>query len=226
MNDHKMTDYQNVVESAATAIRENPLPAALIGMGLVWLFAGGRAGLRGAGGSASEFTRDMGQTIGGFAEASSRGLGRTVDAVSRTASDAASRIASSAREKAPASLQFDSQFFSNAHWKDVLQQQPLLIGALGLAIGAAVGSSLKTTKREAELFGETSAALQGKARGVAVDYAKRASDIVDGVATTVEREARAQGLTPDAIGRQAGEGLRKAQAVVRQGVETATEKLK
>ena len=224
MSDLKSTD-KPLFELATSAIQENPISAALIGMGLVWLFTGGRAPIQSAVTTAGDVARNVSQSISGVTEASSRGLGRTVDAVSRTASGAASRIVSSAREAAPASMRLDSELFPTAYLKELLQRQPLLIGALGLGIGAALASSVRTTAKEAELFGETSAALQGKARDFAVESAKRASTVVEGIATTVEEEARAQGLTPDALARSAGEGLRRVQGVLQQGVDSAKGKI-
>src|ERR1700679_945508 len=49
-NDDARTDFANAIGGAA---RDNPLPAALIGMGLGWLFAGGRVPLKNGLGAAA-----------------------------------------------------------------------------------------------------------------------------------------------------------------------------
>jgi hypothetical protein len=53
---------------------------------------------------------------------------------------------------------------------DFLQEQPLVLAGLGLALGAAVGAVLPSTRTEDELMGETSDALK------------------EGVATTAEEQ--------------------------------------
>ena len=43
MNDGKIASGSDFVRDLGVAIRENPIPSALIGMGLAWLLTGGRS---------------------------------------------------------------------------------------------------------------------------------------------------------------------------------------
>lgn len=101
---------------------------------------------------------------------------------------------------------------------DLMEEQPLVIGALALAIGAAIGGALPRTQREDEWVGEESDRLYDEARSTVLDEAAKAravgervadeaSEMADEVAAKVsdatpqgseavsaaEREARAAG---------------------------------
>jgi hypothetical protein len=79
---------------------------------------------------------------------------------------------------------------------DVLEREPLVIGALGLAVGAAIGALLPATEMERQNLGATSAALKEKADEMVdagMDAAKRAAGELYGAA---REEADRQGLLP------------------------------
>lgn len=96
---------------------------------------------------------------------------------------------------------------------DVLDREPLVIGAIGLAVGAAIGALLPASALERQHLGSTGEALRDKAstlldRGVAA-----AKDAAGEVYETARDEADRQGLTPgdrplaekvDAVVRAAG----------------------
>jgi len=87
---------------------------------------------------------------------------------------------------------------------DLFRSQPLAIGAVGLAIGAAIAASLPTTETEAEYLGETSDFVKEKASELAGEQVERATEVGEKVAKAVADEARQQGLT--------GEGLKTTAA--------------
>jgi hypothetical protein len=130
------------------AVRENPLPAALITAGLLWLLSG-----KGGGASAEEER---------FARPDS-------------ASGARRRLA------------------------DLLNRQPLALGAIGLGVGAAMASTFGVTKAEAGFMGEASTNVQETALKLAASAGDSAATAASRVMFAVADEAKAQGLTPDAI---------------------------
>jgi hypothetical protein len=75
-----------------------------------------------------------------------------------------------------------------------LEQQPLLLGAIGLAIGAGIASTFATTAVESELMGEQGSVAREKLQGLSDDVTDRAKQI----AAALKEEAKRQGLTPDA----------------------------
>lgn len=81
----------------------------------------------------------------------------------------------------------------------LMNEQPLLLGAMGLAIGAGVAASLPSTHAENDAFGGASAAFQEKAGQVAREQMENASEVAENVASAVSDEIKEQGLTPRAV---------------------------
>jgi hypothetical protein len=160
-------------------VRDNPVPAALVGIGLAYLLlsGGGRPGAREDRGRAGrrravraeseerterpatglldarqERGEDGGETpariaeaAGGAREATRRGAERLRSATAEL-SDRARSGALRARARATG----------------VVHDQPLVIGALGLAVGAALGAAVPTTRRERAALGPAADAVKGR----------------------------------------------------------------
>jgi hypothetical protein len=229
------------VNSLGDAVRENPVSAALIGMGVLWLFMGGsntslfggdgrksifrtaargaeRAGgaLRdtasGAGSSVKAAAEQAAETTSEWAgtarkaseavgESASRTAGQAVDAVA-SAYDAASHAAetiSSATTTAPRAVQETGTKWGSAaqqNLADLFERQPLLLGAVGLAIGAGIAASIPSTEAEKKVMGEAG----DHVRDAVTEKAAQVKEMADAAL----HEAKAQGLTAGA----AGEALR------------------
>ena len=95
---------------------------------------------------------------------------------------------------------------ASAAWRgqlsDGLERQPLLLGAIGLAIGAGIASVLPATETERELVGDKAAAVRD-------EVTNRATRLV----SDVKAEAAAQGLTPAAAQGALEEVARRAKDV-------------
>ena len=102
---------------------------------------------------------------------------------------------------------------------ELLNQQPLMLGAIGLGVGAAMAATLPSTSLEADLLGQTSADLQARTRELAGEMTERVADLADDAATAIATEVRAQGLTPEDLKELAREASRKIQNVVSQSAE-------
>lgn len=75
-----------------------------------------------------------------------------------------------------------------------IDKQPLLLGALGLAIGAGIASAFASTRLESDYMGEQSAAAREKIQEAVTEFKHTAQQVVE----DVKQEAQAQGFTPDA----------------------------
>ena len=75
---------------------------------------------------------------------------------------------------------------------DLWDRQPLILGALGLAIGASLAAALPHLAVEDGIFGEAGEKLKTQAKSVFSDQAAKAGNMIDAVTT----EAQRQGLTP------------------------------
>jgi hypothetical protein len=201
------------VRDLGDAARSNPVSAALIGMGTVWLLTsqsrrgeelirrtgmhrlpdvardaweGARSNLR----SGAENVRDAADTV------RERG-GEVVDQVTQ-AGKRLSRAAADYTEEwpdRPGSLLDDVR----GNLSDLFRSQPLAIGAVGLAIGAAIAASFPVTETETEYLGETSDFVKDKASEIAGEQVQRATEVGKKVAEAVADEARQQGLTGDGL---------------------------
>lgn len=174
--------------------------------------AGARAG-RGISSTAT-------QAAGGIRDIASS----VVDSVSSivpdvSASDTVDDIKSTADNvKAASGQQWDAAVENSRKYGRVLhsrlseslEQQPLLLGAIGLAIGAGVASAFATTSVERELMGEFGTA----ARDTLNEVAGQAKDLASNVVSDLKDEANKQGFTTDAVAKAADDIVDKVEAVV------------
>jgi len=191
------------VRDLGEAARQNPLSAALIGMGMVWLFTGGwparRAGefawrnrldrIPGASDDAFESTRS---TVKSGVDT----VGERVASATRVGRDYAGATAGYVKSMPRAGAEMFGTVRSNL--SDVFEAQPLALGAIGLAIGAGIAAALPPSEIEAEYFGETSDTVKAKAAEFATEQTGRASEVAGAVVDAVTEEARRQGLTMQA----------------------------
>jgi F0F1-type ATP synthase membrane subunit b/b' len=191
------------MDGLTTACRDNPLAAALIGGGALWLLIGSDR-LKNAAGtvtSAAAPLADLGARAQRSAastwddaygsardrasrmqEQASRGINETSRSINETmrntrtaASDAMSGAAETMSERfdegvAGAREMFDwlgralprKETFAQAQssLSDLLERQPLVLGAVGLAIGAAVAGAIARTDIEDEWVGNVSDELK------------------------------------------------------------------
>jgi ElaB/YqjD/DUF883 family membrane-anchored ribosome-binding protein len=144
------------VHNLGGAAKQNPLPVALVGIGLAWLMALGR-----------QPAQNYGSSI------SSSGLQESMASMRDKASEAAHSAAESMhsmRERARGSMDY------------LVHEQPLALGAIGLAIGAVLGAAAPRTRQEERLMGEASRGLAEKAKDLAAQQLDKAQQAVKEVA--------------------------------------------
>ncbi|HEY0650876.1 DUF3618 domain-containing protein [Phenylobacterium sp.] len=223
-----------VLTTAVEQLRENPIPIALIGLGIAWLAISQTRRQ-----AAAEYPEGYYPTHEGYDE--DEGLRAKVRAraeaakakLADTAEKAKARLASaqaSAEEGVSAARGKAAEYahlaqekageygrYARQRFDDTLDQEPLVIGAIGLAVGAAIGAALPASPVERRYF--------GPARSKAADAAKQSLDQVKEVAQ------RAYGQVKDELHRQtgpAGDGstlAEKAQAIAEAGARTVRDDL-
>lgn len=148
-------------------IRHNPIPAALAGVGLSWLAF-----------SSSE-PRDR-QYAAGWGDASG-------------AEGSATQIASRTREYASDTTESMRRMMRRrgSQFQHMVQDNPLLVGAGALMLGAAFGMAVPETQTENELMGEARDNVVGRARDMARDAASQvqnaAGSVADAAGKVVEK---------------------------------------
>ena len=203
------------IRDLGEAARNNPMSAALIGMGVAWLFAtrtergaqlirrskidrlpdaardaweGTSSNFRSGGRAARDsdttdtLRRGGDKVVGRITEAGQR-LARDAAGYAEDLPDRAANVFGDVRESLT----------------DMFKSQPLAIGAVGLAVGAAIAASLPTTEVEADYLGESSELLKQKASELAGEQVERAAEIGRKVADAVADEAQKQGLTTEGL---------------------------
>jgi hypothetical protein len=200
-----MNDF---LDNLKEAVRENPLSAALIGGGALWLLIGNER-LRKAAASVSAATApvaDIGAdlrspkftnsppTVPEIDHGSLQHGGHTLREATSAASEAASGAANAIKDRLGEGVTYARESFSKAaealppketmakvqsSLSDLLERQPLALGAIGLAVGVAVANAFTASDLENEWVGEVSDRVKEdlKARAGAVSHSVReASD--------------------------------------------------
>lgn len=234
------------IRDLGESARKNPLSAALIGMGVLWLFTGNRTVER-----AGELIRRTGfdrlpnAAGNAFGDARSTlisgadSLGEQVtsakNAVREGGAGALESAARFGREQANAASEYamsipgfgaDMLHTARSNLTDVFRSQPLALGAIGLAIGAGIAAALPTSEMEANYMGETSDALKAKAADFAVEQTARATEVAGDVLEAVTEEARRQGLTVEGAKSAVGEISAKVGRVVDAAEKGVSERVK
>jgi hypothetical protein len=222
------------IQDLGDAVRKNPLSAALIGMGVLWLFAGGRPVDR-----VSDFARGTGldripdaagnafnavrSTLQSGTDAVGERVSSAKDVVKEGVVDALDSATGYGREYADTASEYvtsipgsSAEIFDTvrSNLTDLFKAQPLALGAIGIAIGAGIAAALPGTEIEADYLGETSDTVRAKAAQFAAVQTDRATTVAGNVVDAVKEEAATQGLTLEGAKAAAGDISAKVSRVV------------
>jgi hypothetical protein len=203
------------IQDLGDAARKNPLSAALIGMGVLWLFAGSRPVER-----VGEFARSSGldripDAAGNAFDAAHSALRSGTDAVGERVASAKDVVKDGVVDALDSATRYGREYADTAseyvtslpgggaeifdtvrsNLSDLFRAQPLALGAIGIAIGAGIAAALPATEIEAGYLGETSDTVKAKAARFAAEQTDRAMSVAGNVAEAVKKEAATQGLT-------------------------------
>lgn len=207
--------------SIADTIRNNPVPAALTGAGLVglgWLVAsgssGGDSGRRGGSGRQSfddgpyyysSPERSYPTYYEGYEgsehyETSSEGSGRErAREAAGQAREKAGRVSGQLQDRAGEAGERAQRQARRARggFQQTLQENPLALGALALGLGAAVGFAAPGTSKEDEVMGEARDNLVERGKQSARETRERAQRVLEEGRRSAEQEARRQDLASE-----------------------------
>lgn len=229
-------------------VRENPLPLALIGAGLAWLLVSKRSGRpqeltaqedygyddRYYGGGAYNATEAStpSSSIKDKAKGAASSVKEKVGGAVSTAQEKISSLGSSAADGARSSVDRVQALAGSAvdaaasagrgaqqTFRDALDRDPLIIGAIGLAVGAAVGAALPATPVENRYAGP----LRDKVMDRTKQLAQARMDDARGAAQAAYGAVKAELNKP---GSEGVEGLtQRAEEIARAGVSAAQQEL-
>ena len=230
------------VSGLQDAVRQNPVSAALVGMGLLWMFTGGNrlstaaaffpavakgaaAGaadglLRTAGvvSAAGEGVKSLGERfVDGVRDTLSEATAATGDAATRSVEGVKSVAAQSAAQLRSTTAEIGAADYGvgqlQQNLKQTFERQPLLLGAIGLAIGAGMAGAFAATQFEKDAVGETAERVTDQLKEMATTQVDRATAAAERTVEAIKDEAQAQGLTAAAAKEGAAAIGRKVKTV-------------
>jgi hypothetical protein len=143
---------------------------------------------------ATRATETLSETAGTIREVGSEALGR------------ASELISTDRIKSAGTQAHD--------WiGDTVSRNPLVVGAVGLAIGAVIAAALPKTQQEDQFLGSASEHLKKRAQDAAAAGLDKARDVAADIYHEAMASAGEQGLSAEGLKQTAGEVADKVRAV-------------
>jgi hypothetical protein len=170
------------------SVRDNPIPLALVGIGLSWLMVSGSRGdddlpSRPTTGEDRSSVRERAAHTADAAQ-------DRLDSVRAQTADAARGARDGAYRAKDSAIRF-------------FDEHPLVVGALAVAAGAALGALLPATRRESEVMGDESARVREAAKEETVRSAKT---IARAVKTGAKKGSKAASDEGSETGASKGEG--------------------
>lgn len=207
-----MREFLSDRTRVAEMVRDNPIPLALVGLGLGWLAvsavgaSGGRRSRAQAATGSYESMEGVApawagdETGGGYApgvESPAYGTAGSAEYVAAGSPGQAGTTTRSLRDAAQRTRgkvdQWSRQARASAsqvteRTRDAFQDHPLTIGALAMVVGAAVGAMLPRSRTEREAFGETAGNLARQARQAGSELAEKAGRVAERAAQGAKEE--------------------------------------
>jgi hypothetical protein len=135
------------------------------------------------------------------------------DAAKGIVSDSAPNTTTAAHAPAGSAAGMAGALHTNL--KETFTRQPLLLGAIGLAVGAGMAAGLPATKIETEFAGDAADRVTAQVKDFASEQVDRVTETAKRTLDAVKEEAVTQGLTPDAAKESAAAIGEKAKTVAK-----------
>ncbi len=200
-------------DNLTNTVKANPVPTLLTGIGIAWLMAGQNRQpprydataphasvgdkLSHTGGAAKERAAHMRDSVSQSTHRVGESMHNASARVGDSVNSARMRISESTHH-AGESLRHGADR-ARSSYERLRTEQPLALGAIGLALGALFASALPPTRREDELMGETRDQMKERARQKAEEGYQQVSAKTEEVASQMRQE-RSNGQTQHAAG--------------------------
>ena len=178
----------------SNTVKANPVPTVLTSIGLIWLMAGQNREPQPHSSSVStgpSLKDKITDKVSGLKQQGAGVRDRTSQVshdVSASIADARGRVSDSSRHTA-GRLRHQADR-ARGGFNHLLTEQPLALGAMGIALGALLAASVPPTRREDEMLGKASDQMTDKLRKKAEEGYQKASAMGQDVASQVKQEAK------------------------------------
>jgi hypothetical protein len=174
--------------------------------------SGVQSGIESATGAVSRTAEEIGRTAsataakaGDLAASAGAAISGAADSVAGKVGNYAARAGDAVADESEHLLDQSNRFVTQMRDRgaELAREQPLLVAAVGLALGAAVAACLPRTETEDALAGEASDAVKGAFGAVAGEQYEKAKavagKVIDDVKTTAEHEGMSPAAAADAV---------------------------
>ncbi|MCW3149111.1 DUF3618 domain-containing protein [Stutzerimonas stutzeri] len=189
------------LHNLSDTLKANPVPTVLTSVGLLWLMAGQNRRPDHASPTGPSVTDRLAAKASSLKQ---QGVGvkdragQLGHSVSDSLGAARSRVGESGRHAAD-SLRHTAER-ARGGFSELLEEQPLAVGAIGIALGALLAAAMPPTRREDQLMGSASDKLTGNLRQKAREGYAQASamgrDVADDVVGKVKQDMHHDATRP------------------------------
>jgi len=199
-------------------IQQNPLPLALIGIGLGWIWMNSRKqSFDQSRYEGRPFLADLSEPyegqagyydsqaeIGGQRASSGSSVRQTLDQAKDKVGEVTDQVqqrVSEVTDRVQQSVgQVTARTQEQAHraaegFQRMMYENPLAVGAMAMTLGAAVGMAVPATRPEQRIMGEARDRLMEKAQQTTQEVAQKVQNVAHEALDTAKEEARSQSLT-------------------------------
>jgi hypothetical protein len=206
---------QQVMTKFVEQAKENPMPLAVMGLGLAWLMT----------------------TSGKPRHTAPQGYRNPVDLVSspgdvagrvHAAGETVSDLVAGAREKVSGAASSVTEFGRSAadragdygeraqrSFAEILEREPLLLGAAGLLVGAAIGAALPATDLEDRMVGSMRDKVIDKSKDLVQSGVQQASEVAQTAYAAVKSELQESADTGASAAERVEDAVRAGAGAVR-----------
>jgi ElaB/YqjD/DUF883 family membrane-anchored ribosome-binding protein len=169
-------------------IKENPVPAALVGAGLAWMMWGGKKGGTSASGKVSGKVGNAADQVRGAAANAADQVSGTMSNVADQVSGTVSNAADTARGQMD-QLGYQAQR-AQSSFQDFFQENPLPVALAAAGIGALIATAMPTTDAEQRMAQPVGEQLQQQAKALG----DKVGRVAEQAQTAAKNEAQRQNL--------------------------------
>lgn len=190
----------------------------------------------GALGSVASGARSAVHGVASVAGSAASTVGSTLSSAAGSVSGGARYAARSARRGGMSAYEGASWAGSSAYdgaaymgsrarstFSDLLDEEPLVLGALGIAVGAAMGAFLPRTETEDRYLGQYRDQFRDEAERYAREQYHKGKAVAAEALRRAKDEAEAQGLSPSAVADRVREAARDIGKAAKDGAKDAAE---
>jgi Protein of unknown function (DUF3618) len=191
------------VSNLQGSVKHNPLPVSLVGIGLAWLMMADRRERYSTAESSAETEHStaVGERVAQI-KASAAAARQKISDTTHAAREGATRVREGAtRMREGAREQWER---ARSGYDHVVHEQPLALGALGLAVGALFAALLPRTRQEDELLGGARDRLAETAKTAGEQQMEKVQRIATAAGSAAADQARRENIVGSDSGRLEG----------------------